>query len=58
MKLDFQRAVLNRIPKIKKDPDRYWRQVFFICDEYLCARFRAWGSTPGKRRKNRGWSIS
>jgi type IV secretory pathway TraG/TraD family ATPase VirD4 len=29
-----QRAVLNRIPKIKKDPDRYWRQVFFICDEY------------------------
>jgi hypothetical protein len=26
--------VLNRIPKIKKDPDRYWRQVFFICDEY------------------------
>ena len=28
------RAVLNRIPKIKKDPDRYWRQVFFICDEY------------------------
>ena len=34
MKLDFQRAVLNRIPKIKKDPDRYWRQVFFICDEY------------------------
>src|ERR1039458_6567779 len=34
MKLDFQRAVLNRIPKIKKDPYRYWRQVFFICDEY------------------------
>jgi hypothetical protein len=34
MKLDFQRAVLNRIPKIKKDPERYWRQVFFICDEY------------------------
>jgi len=34
MKLDFQRAVLNRIPKIKKDPDRYWRQVFFICEGY------------------------
>src|SRR5579863_1150899 len=34
MKLDFQRAVLNRIPKIKKEPERYWRQVFFICDEY------------------------
>ena len=29
-----KRAVLNWIPKIKKDPDRYWRQVFFICDEY------------------------
>ena len=29
-----ERAVLNRIPKIKKEPDRYWRQVFFICDEY------------------------
>ena len=26
--------MLNRIPKIKKDSDRYWRQVFFICDEY------------------------
>ena len=34
LKLDFQRAVLNRIPKIKKDPDRHWRQVLFICDEY------------------------
>jgi hypothetical protein len=29
-----ERAVLNRIPKIKKDPGRYWRQVFFICEEY------------------------
>jgi hypothetical protein len=34
MKLDFQRAVLNRIPKIEKNPEQYLRQVFFICDEY------------------------
>ena len=34
MKLDFQRAVLNRIPKIEKNPEKYFRQVFFICDEY------------------------
>lgn len=34
MKLDFQRAVLNRIPKIEKNPGKYFRQVFFICDEY------------------------
>ncbi len=34
MKLDFQRAVLNRIPEIENNPTRYFRQVFFICDEY------------------------
>jgi hypothetical protein len=34
MKLDFQRAVLNRIPNIEKSPEKYFRQVFFICDEY------------------------
>jgi len=34
MKLDFQRAVLNRIPHIEKNPGKYFRQVFFICDEY------------------------
>jgi hypothetical protein len=34
MKLDFQRAVLNRIPKIEANPERHFRQVFFICDEY------------------------
>ena len=34
MKLDFQRAMLNRIPKIESDPDQYFRQAFFICDEY------------------------
>ncbi len=34
MKLDFQRAVLNRVPEMEKHRDRYFRQVFFICDEY------------------------
>jgi len=34
MKLDFQRAVVNRIPKIESNPKQHFRQVFFICDEY------------------------
>ena len=34
MKQDFQRAVLNRIPTMEKEPGRTWRQVLFLCDEY------------------------
>jgi TraM recognition site of TraD and TraG len=34
MKLDFQRAVLNRVPDMETHRERYFRQVFFICDEY------------------------
>jgi hypothetical protein len=34
MKLDFQRAVLNRIPQIEAHPEKHFRQVFFLCDEY------------------------
>lgn len=34
MKQDFQRAVLNRIPRMEKEPQRAWRQVLFLCDEY------------------------
>ena len=34
MKLDFQRAVLNRIPLIEAHPKRRFRQVLFLCDEY------------------------
>src|SRR6202790_2708755 len=34
MKLDFERAVLNRIPQIEAEKDRYFRQVLFLCDEY------------------------
>jgi len=34
MKLDFERAMLNRIPEMEKYPDRHWREVLFLCDEY------------------------
>ena len=34
LKLDFQRAVLQRIPKISTQPDRVWRDLMFVCDEY------------------------
>lgn len=34
LKQDFQRAVLNRIPRMVDDPDRVWRPVVFMCDEY------------------------
>jgi len=34
MKLDFERAVLNRVPQIEAHLGQYFRQVFFICDEY------------------------
>lgn len=34
MKLDFERAVLNRVPQIEAHQGQYFRRVFFICDEY------------------------
>ena len=34
MKLDFERATLNRIPEIEEYPERHFRQVLFLCDEY------------------------
>jgi hypothetical protein len=34
MKLDFERAMLNRIPQIEDAPDKHWRPVVFVCDEY------------------------
>jgi hypothetical protein len=34
LKQDFQRAVLNRIPKMTAAPTRPWRPVCFVCDEY------------------------
>jgi len=34
MKQDFQRAMLNRIPRIECEPARHFREVLFLCDEY------------------------
>src|SRR6266704_630895 len=34
LKLDFERAVLNRVPQMEAHPDQHFRQVMFICDEY------------------------
>jgi len=34
LKMDFQRAVLNRIPHIVSNPAKKWRPIVFICDEY------------------------
>lgn len=34
LKMDFQRAVLNRIPLIAREPGKDWRPILFICDEY------------------------
>jgi hypothetical protein len=34
MKLDFERAVLSRIPDMEAHPDKHFREVLFICDEY------------------------
>jgi hypothetical protein len=33
-KLDFERAVLNRVPEMEARRDKHFRQVAFICDEY------------------------
>jgi hypothetical protein len=34
LKLDFQRAVLNRVALMERHPESYFRQVLFLCDEY------------------------
>jgi len=34
MKLDFERAVLNRVTEMEARPNEYFRQVLFLCDEY------------------------
>jgi hypothetical protein len=34
LKLDFQRAVLQRIPQITAQPRKVWRDLLFVCDEY------------------------
>ena len=32
--LDFERSVLNRVPDMEAHPDRHFREVLFMCDEY------------------------
>jgi hypothetical protein len=34
MKLDFQRAVQLRIPKMEREPHRHFRPTVFVCDEF------------------------
>lgn len=34
MKQDFQRAVLDRVTRMEAEPNRPWRPVLFLCDEY------------------------
>jgi hypothetical protein len=34
MKIDYQRAVQLRIPRMEADPDRHFRPTAFICDEF------------------------
>ena len=34
MKVDYQRAVQLRIPKMDREPHRHFRPTVFICDEY------------------------
>lgn len=36
LKQDFQRAMLQRIPEIESHPEKHWREVLFLCDEYQC----------------------
>jgi len=34
VKMDFQRAIVARIPKIAAAPRQPWRDLLFVCDEY------------------------
>src|SRR5256712_5088600 len=34
LKQHSQRAVLNRIPRMQREPERHWRELLFLCDEY------------------------
>jgi hypothetical protein len=34
IKQDFQRAALERIPRMEREHGRHWRQILFLCDEY------------------------
>ena len=49
LKLDFQRAVLQRIPQITAQPERIWRDLLFVCDEYHA--FATVGEDGSDRRR-------
>ncbi len=34
LKQDFQRTMIARIPQIESNPEKHWRSVLFLCDEY------------------------
>ena len=34
MKVDYQRAVMLRIPQMEEHPERHFRPTVFVCDEY------------------------
>jgi hypothetical protein len=34
LKQDFQRAMIARIPRIERHPEKHWREALFLCDEY------------------------
>ena len=34
LKQDFQRTMIGRIPQIESNPEKHWRSVLFLCDEY------------------------
>ena len=53
LKLDFQRAVLQRIPQITAQPERIWRDLLFVCDEYTPLRPSAKRIRPGTSARSR-----
>jgi hypothetical protein len=57
LKLAFQRAVLQRIPKMAAQGDRVWRDLLFVVDEYHA--FATVGETdPTGDTSSRGVSSS
>jgi hypothetical protein len=58
LKLDFQRAVLNRMPKITANPRGSWRDILFVADEYhafatVGERIRRVTNAPSRYRDRR-----
>ena len=34
LKQDYQRSMMDRIPRMAENPERYFRESIFLCDEY------------------------